>query len=165
MNRKNEEISRRKAHTNTWKLTWNVSMNLDAFSIRVNVCEHMVKLVPREIFTKLPHGTGFTMCSHTFTLLIEKDICDSWNISIKLQCVCLCLLPRDLFFFFGRDSSFFSYFLSYLYFGTFFFMQLSHVFIPIFVISIILFLSSVYYRFAILGSNEWLYYIWDMLNK
>ena len=50
---KNEEISGRKAHTNTWKLNWNILMFTDVFldQKRVNVC-----------------GAVFTMCSNTFTL-------------------------------------------------------------------------------------------------
>ena len=38
---------------------------------------------------------------------------------IKLPCVYVCLLSRDLFIFLVRDSSFFSYVLSYPYFSTF----------------------------------------------
>ena len=43
---KNEEISRGKAHTNTWKLIRNILTITDAFldQKRVNVCEHMVKM-------------------------------------------------------------------------------------------------------------------------
>ena len=52
---------------------------------------------------------------HVFTLiysiLIKKDIYDRWNISIKLPCVCMCLLSGDLFIFSLIVSSFFSYFL------------------------------------------------------
>jgi hypothetical protein len=49
------------------------------------------------------------MCSHTFTLLFKKDICDHRNVSIKLLCVCVCLSSRDIIFL-VRVSSFFSYF-------------------------------------------------------
>ena len=69
---KNEEISGRKAHTNTWKLNWNVLRITDVFldQKRVNV-----------------------------SFLIEKDICDCQNISIKLLCVCVCLSSGDLLIF------------------------------------------------------------------
>ena len=45
---KNEEISGRKAHTNTQKLNWNVSMITDVFldHKRLNVCKHTVKTTP-----------------------------------------------------------------------------------------------------------------------
>ena len=49
---------------------------------------------------------------HVFTciysLLIEKDICDWWNVSVKL-CVYVCLSSGDLFIFSVRVSSFFTY--------------------------------------------------------
>ena len=48
-----------------------------------------------------------------YSLLIEKDICDRQNVSIKFPCVCVCLLSGDLFTFSVRDSFFFSYFLCY----------------------------------------------------
>ena len=48
--------------------------------------------------------------SHTITLfLIEKDICDCRNVSVKTPCVYLCLLSGDLF---GKISSLYSYFLN-----------------------------------------------------
>ena len=58
---------------------------------------------------------------HVFTyfLLIEKDICDHQNVSIKLLRVCVCFLPGYLFIFSIRVSSFFFYFLCYFYFGAF----------------------------------------------
>ena len=42
---KKEEISRQKAHTNTWKLNWNISTITDIFldQKRVNVYKHTVK--------------------------------------------------------------------------------------------------------------------------
>ena len=49
---KNEEITRGKAHTNTWKLILYILTITDVFlnQKRVNVCEHRVKMVPCEIF-------------------------------------------------------------------------------------------------------------------
>ena len=43
--------------------------------------------------------------TNIYSLLIEKDSWDHWNISIRLLCVFVCLLSRDL--------PFFSYFLGY----------------------------------------------------
>ena len=63
----------------------------------VNVCEHMVK-------------TASHVFTYIYSLLIEKDICDCQNVSIKLPCVCVCLLPGDLFIVSLRVSSSFSYF-------------------------------------------------------
>ena len=53
--------------------------------------------------------------TYIYTLLIDKSICDCWNVSIKLQCVCVCFSPGDLFIFSIRVSFFFSY-----YFGFYF---------------------------------------------
>ena len=54
--------------------------------------------------------------TYIYSLLIKKYICDCRNVSIKLLCVCVCLLPRDVVIFSIGVSSFFSYFLCYLYF-------------------------------------------------
>ena len=48
--------------------------------------------------------------TYIYPLLIEKDIWDRWNISVKLLCVRVCLSSTDLFIFLIRVSSFFSYF-------------------------------------------------------
>ena len=58
-------------------------------------CTHSGSTLPN-----LSNGAIFTVCSHTFTLLIEKDICDHQNISVKLSCVYLCLSSGDLSSFF-----------------------------------------------------------------
>ena len=47
---------------------------------------------------------------YIYSLLIEKNICDHQNVSIKLPCVFVCLLSGDLFIFLVRVSSFFPYF-------------------------------------------------------
>ena len=54
--RKNEEISRWKAYTNTWKFNWNILTITDVFlnQKRVNVCDHMIKMGKRESFGKVP---------------------------------------------------------------------------------------------------------------
>ena len=47
--------------------------------------------------------------TYIYSILIEKDICDRRNISVKLPCVCVCLIPRALHFS-ARVSAFFSCF-------------------------------------------------------
>ena len=46
---KNEEISREKAHTNTWRYILTITYFF-LNQMRVNVCEHMVKMAPHESF-------------------------------------------------------------------------------------------------------------------
>ena len=54
-------------------------------------------------------GTIFAVCSQTY-ILIEKDICDRWKVSVKLPCVYVWLSPGDLFIFFGKKFLFLFYF-------------------------------------------------------
>ena len=61
---------------------------------------------PGVTYPKVSHGTVFTMYSHTFTFLIEKDICDGQNISVKLPCVYVCLSSWGLFIFLVFPLSF-----------------------------------------------------------
>ena len=49
-----------------------------------------------------------------YSLMIEKDIYDCRNLSVKLPCVYVCLSSRDLFIFSARVVSFFSYFCSFI---------------------------------------------------
>jgi hypothetical protein len=49
--------------------------------------------------------------TNIYSLLIEKDIRDCQNVSIKVLCVCVCLSSGDLFIFSVKVSTFFSYFL------------------------------------------------------
>ena len=53
---KNEEISGRKAHTNTRRLNRNISTITDAFHDQkiVNACEHTVKTAPRASALSFP---------------------------------------------------------------------------------------------------------------
>ena len=72
-----------------------------SFSIwrEVNICEH----------------TWCHLCSvftYIYSLLIKKDICDCWNVSIIS--FHLCLSPGDLFIFFGKSFLFlFLFFVKY----------------------------------------------------
>ena len=52
----------------------------------------------------------YCVFKYIYSLPIEKDICDHQSVSIKLPCVCMCLLSGYLFIFLVRFSSFFSYF-------------------------------------------------------
>jgi hypothetical protein len=63
------------------------------------------------MWTHCESGAIFTVCSHIFiySLLIEKDLCECQNISVKFQCVYLCLLIGDLFICLVRVSSFYFY--------------------------------------------------------
>ena len=74
---------------------WYVSTFTEIFlnQKRMNVCEHTVKLE----FTNI------------FSLLIQKDLCECRNESIKFPCVYLCLSSREHYFSI-RASPFYSYF-------------------------------------------------------
>ena len=52
----------------------------------------------------------YCVFTYIYSLLIEKDICDCQNVSVKLPCVYVCLSSGDLFIFSVRVSSCFSYF-------------------------------------------------------
>jgi hypothetical protein len=52
----------------------------------------------------------YNVFTYIYSLMIEKDICDCQNISIKLLCVYLCLSFGDLFVFSVRVFSFYLYF-------------------------------------------------------
>ena len=67
----------------TQRLYWNISKITDVNQKNVNVCKHMVKMAP-----------------HIYSLLIDKDVCDCGNISVKFPCAYVCLSSRDLFIFF-----------------------------------------------------------------
>ena len=49
------------------------------------------------------------MFTYISSLLIKKDICDRLKVSVKLPCVCVCLLSGDLFILSVIVSSSFSY--------------------------------------------------------
>ena len=90
--RKKEEVSGRKAHTNTRKLNKNAPTITDVF----------------------------TICPHTFTLLWwRKTSVIVEEFQIELPCVCVGLSPEDLFFFSVNVSPFFSFFCIVLRYFTF----------------------------------------------
>ena len=103
----NEDISRWKAHVNTQKHDWNVSMITDVFlnQKRVNVCEHTLNTAPH-VFT------------YIYSLPIKKDICDHWNVSVMLPYVYVCLSSGDVFIF-SVSFLFLFLFLCYSYLGSF----------------------------------------------
>ena len=42
------------------------------------------------------YGPIFTVCSYTVTLLIDKDLCESENVSVKFSCVLVVYLIHSL---------------------------------------------------------------------
>ena len=88
-----------KLKEHTRNLNWYVSTHTKAFFIqkRINVWEK----------------TGKMVCTYIYSLLIEKDPCECWNISVKFVCalfIYLYLSSRELFIFSVSFSSFYSYF-------------------------------------------------------
>jgi len=77
----------------------------------VNIFEHMV------IWPRLYH-----VFRYIYSLLIEKDICDCWNVSL---CLCVPFIQRYLYVF-GKSFLFIFLFLCYPYFGTFPFHVISN---------------------------------------
>ena len=45
----------------------------------------------------------YCMFRYTYSLLIEKDLCECRNVSVKFSCVYLCLLSGDFFILFGKS--------------------------------------------------------------
>ena len=104
------------------------------------------------MWTHCKDGTTCTMCSLTFTLFWSRKtsvIIETFQLSSRVF-VCA-LLSRDLFIFLVRVSFFFSYFLCYPYFGTFFFTWslLIHSLIYIPISSLMLFFNSIYKNWTI----------------
>ena len=76
-----------------------------------------------EINVKIALHLIFTVFTHIYSLLIDKDLCESRNISIKCPCallVYLCLSSRDPSIFFSKFHLFIPTFLCYPYFGPFY---------------------------------------------
>ena len=69
---------------------------------RINICECTVKIVPREF-------------TYIYSLLIEIDLWECWNVSVKIPYALLVYLCH----FFSKSFSFLFLFLYYPYFGTF----------------------------------------------
>ena len=116
-----EEISRQKVHTNTRKLNWNFSIRFSLYPLHSS--PHPVSHPLWWHFSKtLMWHHLYRVFTYIYSLLIKKEICDRQNLSVKLPCVCVCLLFGDLLIFSVWVFSLFSYFLCYSYFGTFFSM-------------------------------------------
>ena len=90
-----------KAHTNTWKL--------------------IERFQQSQMLPKLSHGAFFTMCLHTFTFFWSRKtsvIVKTFQLGFR---VFVCAFHPEISSFFSvRVSSFFSCFLCYPYFSTFF---------------------------------------------
>ena len=52
----------------------------------------------------------YCVFTYSYSLLIEENICDCRNVSVRLPCVYLCISSGDLLIFSARVSSFYSYF-------------------------------------------------------
>ena len=99
-----------RAHTNTQKLIWNISVITDAFldQKKVNVCEHAVMMAPVlpsclatplvALFITLTWGHHYHVSMYIYSLLIEKGICYRRNISNKFPCLCMPFLQISLNF-------------------------------------------------------------------
>ena len=77
----------------------------------------------------------YCMFTCIYSCLIDKDLCESRNISIKFPCVILvylCFSSGDLFIFSLRVNPFLFLLVSYTYFGIFCFHVVSFVFLHIF---------------------------------
>ena len=89
---------------NTRKFIWNILTVTDVFlkQKRVNVCEHMVKMVSREGFWHLLKTLMWTQSlSYVHIHLLSshwKELCDCQNIFNKFLCVCVCLSSGSLQF-------------------------------------------------------------------
>ena len=116
---KNEEVSRRKAHTNTWKLNWNVLTITGVFldQKRINVCEHMVNTVSHS------HDAVFTICSHIFNLFWLRKISVIIKIFQISFHVFVCAFPPEI------SLIFLSHILCYLYFSFHMLLTLSLSFV------------------------------------
>ena len=112
--RKNKEIS-----------GWKPQIKHTEASLK-HIDDHICLSRSEESKRMLTHGKDgivrWRRLYHVFTyissLMIDKDICDRRNVSIKLPCVCVCFSSGDLFIFIGKSFLFFPYF-CYTYFGTF----------------------------------------------
>ena len=62
------------------------------------------------IWTHSKDATTYYVFTYIYSLLIEKDIGNCWNILIKLLCVYVCLSSNDVSIFWVWVFSFFSYF-------------------------------------------------------
>ena len=77
-----------------------VSVSIADWKLQYIYSFHSIFLLP----VLQPHWWHFSktpMWHHlySYSLLIDKNICDCQNISIKLPCVCVCLSSKDLFIF------------------------------------------------------------------
>ena len=50
---------------------------------------------PCRFYSKLPHGAIFTVFTYIYSLLIEKDLCEYRNLSVKFPYVVLCFFFCD----------------------------------------------------------------------
>ena len=70
-----------------------------------------LRLIPELCLDTVMWRHLFCVFAYIYSLLIEKDICDCRNISVKFLCVYVCLLSGDLFIFFSKSFLFLFLFL------------------------------------------------------
>ena len=63
----------------------------------VSVRGQIINLVIFHVKIMMTWRRLYCLFTCIYTLLIEKDICDCRNISVKLPCVNMCISSRDLF--------------------------------------------------------------------
>ena len=51
----------------------------------------------------------YCVFTYIYSLLIEKDICDCWNVSVEIPCLCVAFIRRSLHFF-GKSFLFSPFF-------------------------------------------------------
>jgi hypothetical protein len=87
-----------------------VSLYVNTLKDGVNICEHTKRWCH-----VIPSSSVFT---YIYPLLIEKDICDCGNVSVKLR-VFICAFHLAISSFFFKSFLFLFLFLYYLYFVNF----------------------------------------------
>jgi hypothetical protein len=73
---------------------------------RVNICEHTLKTAPHGTYLQLAWRHLYHIFTYIYSIVIEKDICNCQNVSVKFPCVYVCLLSGDLFVFSVRVDNY-----------------------------------------------------------
>ena len=115
---KNEEISRLKAHINTWKLIWRIWTITDVFlnPKRVNVCEHTVKMMSSLLCVHIHllssdwerHVETYHLSFHVFICAFHLEISSFFSVRVSyFYVICTSVLSfstvflfHDIFFIF-----------------------------------------------------------------
>ena len=79
-----------------------------------NSCSPWQMMTMESSWVKLQWHFLYRVFTYIYSLLIERDICDHWNISIKL-CVFVCAFPLEISSFFSKSFPFLFPFLKYIF--------------------------------------------------